>query len=278
MIVQVIILCILLVYFASFVIKHTHFLGSLRIHKPQFTLHRDHLTLIFWCGLVTIFFGLIGWLFYLHLLGCFVVGIFSCLAWPSVKKVLGQKKQKKMLHQFIDMHVTLSADLVAGKSLHHAYIDFANRVLQHEVLGYACLNREMVHLVHTAETNAAVSMWLSDFASRSGVDMIGLFAETLETCLVHGGDLHEVMRQMVFMMREQAMIEEEMRTLLSGRKYEQFILSMMPLILVYAMQNMAYDFVSPLFETLGGRVTMTVALAVFFISYKWSHHMTEVVI
>lgn len=67
-----------------------------------------------------------------------------------------------------------------------------------------------------------------------------------------------------------------MDTMLSGKKMEQKVVTVMPIALTLFMTVTTDGFMDPVFTTLSGRVIATIALALILVGALWSNAITNI--
>ena len=77
-------------------------------------------------------------------------------------------------------------------------------------------------------------------------------------------------------MEDKQETEEEVATVLSGKQFEQKILTIFPLALIAYLNLSAEEFFSILYTTLLGRVVMTICLAVYLSAVYLSWRISKI--
>jgi tight adherence protein B len=77
----------------------------------------------------------------------------------------------------------------------------------------------------------------------------------------------EVIKNTSNIINDKIEIKEEINTLLSSKKFEQKVLTAMPVLMIVLLSVTAADYMAPVFEKLAGRIIMTVAIAVIVFGY-----------
>ncbi len=102
---------------------------------------------------------------------------------------------------------------------------------------------------------------LRDFAAASRSDPVRDFAEVFECAKRLGGSLVSIISGTVRLLSDQQEVKQEIATVLSGRKFEQRIMSVMPFVLILYLRLTMPGFLSPLYKNPAGVLIMTGALA-----------------
>lgn len=131
-------------------------------------------------------------------------------------------------------------------------------------------------MVNRISMNQNVEDVFADFAERSGIEDISNFANIVEVAKRTGGNLVQIIRQTTDVIADKIEVESEMDTLLSGKKMEQKVVTVMPVALTLFMTVTTDGFMDPVFTEPGGRVISTIALALILAGALWSNAITRI--
>ncbi len=67
-----------------------------------------------------------------------------------------------------------------------------------------------------------------------------------------------------------------MDTLLSGKKMEQKVLTVIPIVMVLILTEATGGFMDVIFTTMAGRITATITLVMIAVGYFWSKKITDI--
>ena len=84
------------------------------------------------------------------------------------------------------------------------------------------------------------------------------------------------MRTTSRMISERIEIKQEIETNLAGKKQEQRILTLSPILMVIFISKMSGEFIQPLFSTEVGRVVMTISLLMIGIGIIISNRIMDI--
>lgn len=217
---------------------------------------REHMQ----CLLVSaVMSGILAWLFYRSW--------FGMLLFPPVyvgylrlyKKTQIKKKKERLLYEFKDAMQALSAALLAGYSMENAWRDVERELRQlhgEQSLMFAEV-RQMNAVIAVNEPMERVFM---EFAKRSGCEEIESFAEIFAFAKRSGGDFVKIIRVAVQKLTGKIEVEQEIATVLAGKKLEGQIMNAMPLFILAYMTLCAGDFLDVLYGNVLGAVIMSVVL------------------
>ncbi len=214
----------------------------------------------------------VGLLFYDSVLLAVLFSFVGILYIPFRRKEQ-LRKRKEVLHlQFKDVLYFLSISLSAGKSLETALMD-TQKAFSGIYSDQDCdMLKELEIMNGRILVNDPVEHVFHDLAERSEIEDIKSFADVLMISKRAGANLVEVIKNTSETIREKVEIKQEIETLISGKKLEQKILSIMPFAMVFLLKSSNSGFLEPLMSTVYGHVVMTVALVMIligqFIGYK----------
>jgi len=180
---------------------------------------------------------------------------------PHIRKYLADKRMSTLTIQFKDMLYSLSASVAAGRQMEEALIE-AEENLSVMYGGQEPIMKELRHMrVSIVENKESDKLLLKDLAYRSKSEDINNFVQVYVTCRNMGGNLEKIIGHTVEVLTDKMTIDREIKTITSQKKTEGRIISLMPIMMLLAMNFFSYSYISPLYETAGGRIVMTAALA-----------------
>jgi len=181
-----------------------------------------------------------------------------------------------MRRQFGDLLYSLSASVATGRQLPTAIMDAT------ENLGYIYkadtpMMEELRYMSKSfAENHESEERILSGFAERSKVEDIRNFVEVYLTCRATGGDLHQAISNASQILMEKMAIERDIKVMISQKKFEGKIISIMPILVIVSLNLTSPGYLDNLYQTLAGRIVMTVALMGMFAAYALTEKITNI--
>ncbi|MDO4745622.1 MAG: hypothetical protein Q4B18_03605 [Bacillota bacterium] len=204
---------------------------------------------------------IIVYLFYHSLLLAVSTGVLVYYIMPYIKKHMAEKRLDALNMQFKDMLYSISASIAAGRQMEEAIVEAESNL----ALIYKETDPMMVELKHMRiniiENNESDKPLLQDLAYRSKSEDINDFVQVFNTCRDMGGDIEKMITQTVDVLTEKMAIEREIKVLTAQKKVEGRIISVMPMLMLLALNICSYSYIEPLYETTAGRLIMTAALA-----------------
>lgn len=219
--------------------------------------------------------GLISYLFY----GTWICAILFSpyLIWyiKSWEKQLIKKKQANFRLQFKEAIQSLSAALNVGYSVENAMreaVKDLNGIYKKDDM----ILREFSYMIRQLQMNVTAETVLKDFAQRTGDEDVQTFVTVFNMAKRSGGDTLEIIRNAVRQMGEKIDVEREITTLISGKKLELRIMTMIPMAMVLYMKISFPEFLDVLYGNVAGVVIMSVCLLVYLAAYEMGKRIVEI--
>ena len=219
---------------------------------------------------------LIGYVFYRSVvLSMLIVPV--ALLYPKIKtqNIISKRKYELSL-QFKEALYVLSSSLSAGKSIEMAFVDAMKDLIILYTDQDAFIIKEFQYIVRKLQMNETIESALTDFARRSHIEDIQNFVDTFQTCKRTGGNLVQVMKNTSDIINDKITVRQEIATMLSQRKFEQKILNLLPLGMIFLLSTSAGDFMEPIFTRAAGRVVMTGAMVLLAVAYFISEKIIDI--
>ena len=193
----------------------------------------------------------------------------------KAKRII-EKRKENLNIQFKDMLYSLSSSLSAGKPVELAL----PCVLKDLAVLYpdpdTDIIMEVLYIIRKTEFNEPVESAFSDFARRARLEDIENFADVLRICKRTGGNIVEVIKNTSNIISDKVEIKQEIKVMLSERKFEQKVLNALPVLMVMLLSASAGNYMEPVFTTLPGRVVMTVSITLFASAYFISRKIMSI--
>lgn len=214
---------------------------------------------------------------------CFYDSGWACLAYllvlpVSLKRMrvqLGKKRREVLKVQFQGAVQALAAALAAGYSAENA-VKEARRDLQLQELEQSDMVRELAAMERKLDANQTIEEVLQDFAKRSGIEEAQLFAEVFAVGKRSGTDLIALMKDTARTLSETMETEREIQLTLAARKYEQKVMSVMPVAIVLYLRVGCPGFLEPLYHNVAGICVATGALGVYAAAWVLGQKILEI--
>lgn len=220
--------------------------------------------------------ALIGFIFYRSPIVTVTVAPLGLLFPKYMNKALIARRKKQLMLQFKDMLYSLSSAVSSGSSIENA-IEVTLRDMQQQYGEDGVdIVQELQLMVSKLHVNQNIEEIFADFGQRSGIEDIQNFANIFEISKRTGGNLVDIIRQTSNIITEKIDVKLEMDTMLSGKKMEQKVLTIIPIAMVFVLTEATGGFMDVIFTTWEGRVTATIVLAIIAAGFFWSKKITDI--
>ena len=175
-----------------------------------------------------------------------------------IKKLqLKRKRKEKLEEQFKDMLMGMADAMSAGASSVTALKESYKEMLgMHGYNSYIC--QELRIILSGIKLNVPLEKLLKNFAERANIEDLNLFVAVFEIAQKKGG------------------VKEEIRVAINGKKYEQKIMSTVPVILIGYMLISSPGFLNVMYETWMGKGIMTIGLIAYVLAIVWAQRIMDV--
>lgn len=211
----------------------------------------------------------VGKLFY----GSFLAGIILLpLAVPIFlirKKKLLDKKMEEMKKQFKDMLVSISDALGTGYSMENALRESYRDLVS--IYGYdSRICQELRLVLSRIKLNVGVEKALDDFANRTDLENAKTFSQIFSVARRTGGNIRDIIKDVTDDIVLKQVVKDEIVVAISEKKMEQNIMTVIPIFLIAYVNMSSKGFLDIMYDTLMGKIVMTLCLAVYVAAFFWS--------
>lgn len=176
-----------------------------------------------------------------------------------------KKRSTELNHQFRDMLEALTTSLGAGKNVNDSFIGvYDDLKIQYEPDAY--ILKELEVIISGIHNNVPIENVLEDFGIRSGNDDILSFANVFKVSYRKGGNIKDIIRNTHSILNDKMEIAEEIETLVTSNKTEQYIMIVMPIVLIGVIKMLSPEFAAN-FVTPTGIISTTISIVIFAVSY-----------
>lgn len=224
---------------------------------------------------VTALSGVLAWLFYRSCRGMVLFPI----VYHFYKKAYIEKKirwqKRRLLLEFKDALQALLAALLAGYSMENAWLDVEH--VMHKMHGdNSLMFAEMKKINAAVKMNQPVEHVLEEFAKRSTCEEIESFAEIFSFAKRSGGDFVKIIRVTIQKIIGRMEVEQEIDTVLAGKKLEGNVMNLMPVLILAYMSVSAGDFLDVLYGNIMGAIVMSGLLIGYVIAIQISNRILDI--
>lgn len=173
--------------------------------------------------------------------------------------------------EFREVMTDVSAALNAGYSVENSFKE-AREDLMLLYGSNSVMVKELDKINSQITLNRPLEIVLMEFAQYCQVEDISNFAEVFNTAKRTGGNLIETARSTADKISAKIETSREIRTMVAGKKMEGRIMAYIPLGIIVYFWISSPGFLDCLYVS-GGRLFMTVLLAVYLAAFKWSERI-----
>lgn len=187
----------------------------------------------------------------------------------------GKKRRDELKGQFKDAINSVSTNQKAGYSIENSFREcYHDMVLLYGVRSNIC--KEIDYIRKGLDNNIVIEQMLIDFGRRSGVDDIRQFGEIFAIAKRSGGNLTEMIETTSKMIEEKNDVEQEIKVMISSRKMEANVMSLVPFLMILYMKVTSEGFFDSLYHNLSGVVIMTACLVIYVSAYLLSSKIVDI--
>lgn len=182
-----------------------------------------------------------------------------------IKGRLKKQRLARLQVQFKDAIQILASGLNAGYSVENALtssLDELDRIYGPDSM----ISSEIRQMLRKIRMNHTMEEVMGDFAKRSGLEDIENFTEVFVAARKSGGELMKIISRTADIIGEKIRIQEEILTLTAAKRMEQKVMTTIPVFLVFYIEWTSPGFFGVLYETVTGRIIMTISLTVYMMA------------
>lgn len=191
------------------------------------------------------------------------------------KKRLIRDRKSRLNEQFKDGILAVAAALKAGYSIENAFIE-ALKDLQLTYQKESDIVKEFQRININVKNNVVLEKLLMDFADRSHIEDIRDFTGVFAIAKRKGGDLNKIIQNAADIIREKAEVRMEIEILLTAKQFEQRIMSVVPVFIIFYVSVTSPHFFDVLYHNPAGNCIMSGCLAVYGFSIYLAEKITTI--
>lgn len=184
----------------------------------------------------------------------------------SYKKYRIEKRRWRLTCEFEEMLGCIANALRTGYSLENSFYE-AKKELTLLYGENRDILYELKNICGRIKLNYTVERILEDFAHRSGTDDIGNFAQIIAIAKRSGGNIISIVKQTADNIHDKREINEEIRTLMAGKRFEYKIMGLMPVGMIVYLGICSPGYMDMLYGNIIGQAVMTLCLVIYALSY-----------
>jgi len=124
--------------------------------------------------------------------------------------------------------------------------------------------------------NISVEKAFDDFAYRSHCEDIKSFAKVLRIAKRSGGELRKIIAHTVSVISDKVRVKEEIITMTSGKRFEQKVMNIFPLLIVLYIDITTPGFFELMYTSIVGRIFMSICLPIYIFAIVLSKRLLNI--
>lgn len=214
--------------------------------------------------------AIISYLFFMSIIPfiLFLPGIF--FFYKLARIALKKRRDKLLTYQFKEFLSIISTLLSTGYSIENAIIESKKELAILYPKSY--ILTEIQKMCNNLMIHIPPNIIFKDLASRCDISHIKTFSEILNIASKSGGNLIQIILSTTSSITTQIDIYREIDISLAGKKYEFFIMAIMPIIIMIYIKLTQPGFFNPIYNDIVGNILMLICLCFYglaiYIGYK----------
>ena len=183
---------------------------------------------------------------------------------------------KRLLrNDFREVLTSLQISLRAGYAIEHAFRE-CERYIKSTLGDAHPLSLGILRLNRAVETNIPVEEALLAFGRSCDLEEIEDLSIVLSLQKRLGGDIASTLTEAAVLIDGKIDVEREIEEAIAARRYEQRLMSVMPLAIILYMKWTAPEFISPLYGNVIGILVMSGCLMVYAFAFALGVHIVNI--
>lgn len=191
------------------------------------------------------------------------------------KRKLIQRYKEKISVQFKEFLISLTASIRTGYSIENALKE-ANKEMQVMYGKDEPICIESQKMINQISLAIPIENVLEDFASRCDVEDISTFAAVFKIAKRTGGDMVEIIKKTTSDITSKIDTKNEIAVLISSKKLEQNIMSIMPLAIICYVDLTSKGLLDPLYGNIKGVLIMSGCLVLYALAYFFGQKIMRI--
>jgi len=202
---------------------------------------------------------LISFLFYRSIGGLCCFPILFWLFGKREKEIAKEKRSQKLLEEFVSGVGILNTSLQAGMSMENAWKEVQKEL---EVMygTSSMFFKEVKEVNHSVALNVPIEKVIVQFAYRSGLEDVIVFAELFSYGKRSGGNWRRMIQDVVQHIQDKYDVSKEIEVMVASKKLEQQVLNIIPLGILLFLQLTSWEYMSVLYHNPIGILCMSICL------------------
>ena len=206
--------------------------------------------------------GIIGKLFYDSWWAMLPGIVLAVLYYREKKRYLAHKRLERMRVELKEFFQLLIVALQTGRSIENAFGEALKDLKKYSGKDTE-LVQELQKICAGVSVGEPLEKQLMEFADRSGLEELEYFSEVFSVAKRSGGNMIGIMKNTIYMLQERMDAEAEIRTVVTEKRVEFYVMSVIPLVMIVYLRVSAGGFLNALYGNQIGIITMTICLGIY---------------
>ena len=203
----------------------------------------------------------ISYLLYRNILFAVVIIPFTRRIKGFVKQTIIRNRRRKYMAEFKDFLFMASTSIGSGRSMKDAIAESIPSLINiygSKSILAGDLTKAHERMEKGGENDVSV---LQDLSEASGLEDVHDFVTIYSICKTTGASLITALNKAAAVIMEKMSIDREIEELIKRKESEGLVIFAMPVLIILFLNLTSPDYISPLYETIPGRIIMTAVAA-----------------
>ena len=217
----------------------------------------------------------VGFLFYESVwgvIGCIPLGIWF---FRKLEKECEERKKAMFRVQFQEALQSIAASLNVGYSLENAMKE-AKKDMEVLYDKDAMIQKEFNYMLRQLYLQIPMEQVLEAWAERVELDEVRSFVNVFSMAKRSGGNMMAIIRSSITQIRDRMEVQREIETILTARKYEFRVMSVIPFGIIGYMRFSFPEFMGMLYGNVLGVGVMSICLAIYIGAYCLGENIVNI--
>lgn len=189
-----------------------------------------------------------------------------------------QKKKEEILVEFKEMMLSMSNGLNAGYALENTIIIAKEDLKKLKKDGDAHLLKECDEIIKKLKMNQTLESLFLEMSERLKIEEIEQFAQVIRIAKRSGGNMIGMMKNSIRQITEAIEVKQDIAVMIASKVLEVKIMITMPFAIILYLRLSNPGYLDILYQSVLGRIVMTVCLFVVYAAYKISRKIVEITV
>lgn len=193
----------------------------------------------------------------------------------SQNKKKNEERRERLTEEFKETLILIGECMEAGYSMENSFLE-SYSVMKERYGNKSDMVCELYLIKQSLKVNIKIEDLLVDLAARSGIEDIHDFAVVFSQAKTGGGNMGYIMKKTIGILREKIEIKRELYIMLSGKKYENRIMSAVPIGIIAYISVTSKGFFDVMYGNITGIVIMSGCLIAYIGTLCLAEHLMKI--